>query len=118
MIVFLAHQAWLMGDAIIRTLVRLVVTRRHLLEWIPAAHAAFSRRHGVWYFYRRMSGAFVIGAAAIAVAWIWGRGTWPLAAVFAGAWFASPAVAFWASLSPRVWSRRPPWPRPTRIACA
>ena len=41
------------------------------------------------------------------MAWFWGRRTWPLAAVFAGAWFASPAVALWASLSPRVLGRRP-----------
>ena len=46
MVVFLAHQAWLMADAIIRTLVRLTVTRRHLLEWVPAAHAAFGSRPG------------------------------------------------------------------------
>ena len=107
MIVFLAHQAWLMGDAIVRTLVRLTVTRRHLLEWVPAAHAAFGPRPRALHFYRRMSGALVIGAVAIAVAWFWGRQTWPLAAVFAGAWFASPAVALWASLSPRVLGRRP-----------
>ncbi|HEY5472483.1 MAG TPA: protein ndvB, partial [Candidatus Limnocylindrales bacterium] len=107
MIVFLAHQAWLMGDAIVRTLVRLTVTRRRLLEWVPAAHAAFGPRPRMLHFYRRMSGALVIGAVAIGVAWFWGRQTWPLAAVFAGAWFASPAVALWASLSPRVLSRRP-----------
>ncbi len=107
MIVFLAHQAWLMGDAIVRTLVRLTVTRRRLLEWVPAAHAAFGSRPRVLHFYRRMSGALVIGAVAIAVAWFWGRQTWPLAAVFAGVWFASPAVALWASLSPRVLGRRP-----------
>ena len=40
MISFLAHQAWLMGDAIARTLIRLFVTRRHLLEWVPAAQAS------------------------------------------------------------------------------
>ena len=107
MIVFLAHQAWLMSDAIVRTLARLTVTRRHLLEWVPAAHAAFSRRPSVWHFYRRMSGAVVIGAAAIAVALIWGRWTWPFAAAFMGACFMSPAVAFWASLSPQVVGRRP-----------
>jgi cyclic beta-1,2-glucan synthetase len=107
MVVFLAHQAWLMGDAIIRTLVRLTVTRHHLLEWVPAAHAAFSHRPRVWHFYRRMSGAFVIGAVAIVVAWFSGWGTWPMASMFAVAWFASPAVAFWASLSPRIGARRP-----------
>ena len=39
MVTFLAHQAWLMGDAIVRTFVRMFVTRRHLLEWISAAQA-------------------------------------------------------------------------------
>ena len=107
MIVFLAHQAWLMVDAIVRTLVRLIVTRRHLLEWVPAAHAAFGPRPRMLHFYRRMSGALVIAAVAIAVAGFWGRQTWPLAAVFAAAWFTSPSVALWASLSPRVLGRRP-----------
>ena len=107
MIVFLAHQAWLMSDAILRTLVRLTVTRRRLLEWVPAAHAAFGPRPRALHFYRRMSGALVIGAVAIASTWFWGGQAWPLAAVFAGVWFASPAVAFWASLSPRILGRRP-----------
>ena len=34
------HQAWLMGDAIVRTLFRLFVSRRHLLEWVTAAQAS------------------------------------------------------------------------------
>ena len=107
MIIFLAHQAWLMADAILRTLLRLAITRRHLLEWVPAANAAFGRRPSVARFYRRMAGALVIGAAAIAVAWFLGRGTWPLASAFAVAWFASPAVAYWASQSHRTAARRP-----------
>jgi cyclic beta-1,2-glucan synthetase len=107
MIIFLAHQAWLMGDAVLRTLVRLTLTRRHLLEWVPAAQAAFGRRPTVARFYLRMLGALVVGATAIGVSVIWGRGTWPLATVFAVAWFASPAVAFWASRSDRIAARRP-----------
>lgn len=107
MIVFLAHQAWLMGDAIIRTLIRLTVTRRRLLEWVPAAQAAFGARPRILNFYRRMAGVIVIACAAVIVAWTWGRWTWPIAAVFAGAWLMSPAVAFWASLSPRIAAREP-----------
>ena len=34
--VFLLHQSWVMLDAIGRTLVRLLVTRRRLLEWVTA----------------------------------------------------------------------------------
>ncbi|MHB1224195.1 MAG: GH36-type glycosyl hydrolase domain-containing protein [Gemmatimonadaceae bacterium] len=36
---FLPHQAWVSADAITRTMWRLMVTRRHLLEWQTASQA-------------------------------------------------------------------------------
>ena len=102
MISFLAHQAWLMGDAIARTLTRLFLTRRHLLEWIPAAQAAIGPRLDLFGFYRRMAGAIVIAAVAALVAASGGQGTWPLALPFAALWIASPAIARWTSRSPAV----------------
>jgi cyclic beta-1,2-glucan synthetase len=100
LVAFLAHQAWLMGDAIGRTLIRLLVTRRHLLEWVPAAQATIGPRLGLFAFYRRMAGAVVIGVAPPAVALLSGQGTWLLACGFAALWIASPAIARWASRSP------------------
>ena len=102
MISFLAHQAWLMGDAIARTLTRLFLTRRHLLEWVPAAQAAIGPRLDLFGFYRRMAGAIVIAAVAALVAASGGQGTWPLALPFAALWIASPAIARWTSRSPAV----------------
>lgn len=108
MIVFIADQAWLMGDAIIRTLIRLTLTRRHLLEWVPAAQTTSAYSPGIRGYYKRMAGAVVISAVTMGVVLIWGRGAaWPLASAFAVAWLASPAVAFWASLSPKTVGRRP-----------
>ncbi len=101
-ITFLAHQAWLMGDAIIRTLHRLFVTRHQMLEWVPAAQAALGRSLDLGGFYRRMLGALIIAMVAIVLALISGQGTWPLAVLFAGVWCASPAVALWVSLAPRL----------------
>ena len=98
---FLAHQAWLMTDAIVRTLFRLLVTRRHLLEWVPAAQSTVGRRFDLYGFYRRMAGAILIAVVAAAIAWYCGEGAWPLAFAFAALWIASPAIARWASLSPR-----------------
>ena len=100
MLVFLGHQAWLMGDAIMRTLVRLT-TRRHLLEWVPMAQAAFGAHQTLTVFYRRMLGPIVLGIAAVSLALVAGQGTWPLAAIFAAIWFASPAVALWVGISPK-----------------
>jgi cyclic beta-1,2-glucan synthetase len=105
LVTFLAHQAWLMGDAIGRTLVRLLVTRRHLLEWVPAAQATIGPRLAFFGFYRRMAGAIVIGVAAAFVGSLSGHGAWPLAVPFAALWMASPAVARRASLSPLVAGR-------------
>jgi cyclic beta-1,2-glucan synthetase len=96
-IVFLAHQAVLMGDAIGRTVIRVCWTHCHLLQWVTAAQAADGPALGVGGYYRRMAGAPVLGALALAVA-AW-SGPWSLllAAPFAVAWIASPAVAYWAS---------------------
>ena len=103
-----------MGDAIARTLTRLFVTRRHLLEWVPAAQAAIGPRLDLFGFYRRMAGCVVIAAVAVLVASAWGHGTWPLALPFAALWIASPAIARWTSRSPAVAGRlsMSAWRRP------
>lgn len=100
MVVFLADQAWTMGDAILRTLFRLVVTRRHLLEWVPAAQATSGPRPGTLGHYRLMGGGVLIALIGLFVAWRWDRGTWPLAMAFCFLWAASPAVARWVSAAP------------------
>jgi cyclic beta-1,2-glucan synthetase len=100
-IAFLADQAWLMADAIGRTLWRIGVSRRRLLEWTPAAQVTIGPRLDVAGFARRMSGAIVIGAAAAIVGLASRQGSWPLALPFAALWLASPAVARFVSLSPR-----------------
>ena len=96
-VTFLAHQAWLMGDAIVRTLLRLFVTRRHLLEWVPAAQVTIGPRLDLLGFYRVMAGGVVLGVLAVLVALLSGHGTWPLAVPLAALWIASPAIARWAS---------------------
>ncbi len=68
--VFLPHQAWLSIDAIGRTLWRLLVTRRHLLEWRTASQTergVADSRAAVW---RAMWPAVALAAAAsAAVVW-------------------------------------------------
>ncbi len=116
-VTFLAHQAWLMGDAIARTLHRLYRSHRYMLEWMTAAQATNGRRPSLLGYLRRMAGALVLAATALGVAWLSrmgahglggsGRGTAALAAPFALLWLASPFVARWVSLSPQVAGRRP-----------
>jgi cyclic beta-1,2-glucan synthetase len=101
-VTFLADQAGLMGDAIARTLWRLFVTRRHLVEWVPAAQASLGPRLDLASCYRRMIGAPLIGALALATAGLSQQRSWYLAVPFAVLWVASPAVARWVSLSPKA----------------
>jgi cyclic beta-1,2-glucan synthetase len=99
---FLAHQSALMVDAIVRTLYRLAVSRRHLLDWVTAAQLTSRRAPGLGATFRRMAAAVAIAlVGALAVAWA-GGAAWPVALPFLVAWIASPAIAHWASRSPPV----------------
>ena len=99
---FLAHQAWLMGDAIARTLFRLLVTHRRMLEWITAAQANLTERLDLLGFYRRLAGGVILAlVAAVMVARMDHRAAL-MAMPFIVLWVLSPAIALWASLPPSV----------------
>jgi cyclic beta-1,2-glucan synthetase len=104
LVVFLAHQAWLMCDAIARTLFRLFVSHRRLLEWVTAAQAHVSPRLDLLGFYRRMGGVVFIGLAVVSLTYLsYTRAA--LALPFALLWIASPAVARWVSQSAKASTR-------------
>jgi cyclic beta-1,2-glucan synthetase len=110
-VTLLAHQAWVMTDAIARTLFRLIVSRRHMLEWVTAAQAKFSLPLDVRGFYQRMAGGVVLAvAAAVLVAYTGGR-AWLVATPFVLVWMLSPVVAQFAS-------RPPPVAGPTPVSAA
>ena len=99
-IVFLADQAWRSVDAIIRTLSRLFVTRRHLLEWTTAAQTAGRPQPGLYGFYRQMAGGTLLGLAMSAGACIIAPASWPAILPVALIWLAAPALAMSVSGSP------------------
>jgi len=101
-IAFLPHQAWIMADAIIRTLYRMFVSRRHLLEWLTAAQAKFSLPLDARGFYRRMAGGIVLALATAAVVGFAGPSHACIAAPFIAVWMLSPIVALWVSRPPPV----------------
>lgn len=107
LITFLAHQAWLMIDAILRTLYRLVVSRRNLLEWVTAAQAQLSSRLGWVGVYRRMSASVCIALVAVIIVAVAGFATLWVALPFVILWLAAPAIALRISISPLVAGRLP-----------
>jgi cyclic beta-1,2-glucan synthetase len=113
-ITFLPHQAWVSADAIVRTLWRLFVSRRLLLEWQTASQTERSLSDGAGRVWRAMWPAVVLAAAGIAalLAAAWraesGYPLWQLA-LAAGPvlvlWLASPSIAH-ALSSPAVRRQR------------
>jgi len=103
-IIFLPHQAWVSADAILRTLWRMFVSRRHLLEWRTASQTERGIAHSFRVVWRRMWPAVAL-AGAILVAVLWRDASVPAASATPAwqlavavlplilAWLVSPAVA-------------------------
>jgi len=108
-VTFLAYQAFETAHAIGLTLVRLVVTKRRLLEWETAAATAARTtglvgRKGVGRFVVDMASSPTI-AALVAVAVVARRASaLPVAAPFLLLWATAPVIAYWLSVpaGPRV----------------
>ncbi|MPZ34326.1 MAG: glycosyl transferase [Rhodospirillales bacterium] len=100
LVAFLPHQAWLMLDAIGRTLYRLFVSRRRLLDWTTAAQSKGLLRTDWMAFAGQMTGSLLITSLAAVAVWFAGRAAMPVAAPLIFAWLISPAIARWVSVAP------------------
>ncbi|NLX69821.1 MAG: glycosyl transferase [Clostridiales bacterium] len=96
--VFLAHQAYLMTDAIIRTLIRVAITRRNMLEWVTAADAERGFKGRLSDFWRKMRAAVIV--AFFFLIWVvyFNPNLWFPAVIFAAVWALSPYVAYRTSM--------------------
>ncbi len=97
----LPYEASFSLGAIVRTLWRLAVSRRHLLQWNPSSEAERSLDSGVGAELRSMAFAplFVIAVAVLLVA-INPRSLW-VAVPFLGLWLLSPLWMAWLGRPPR-----------------
>jgi cyclic beta-1,2-glucan synthetase len=98
-VAFLAHQAWLMMDAIGRTLFRLFVSHRRLLEWMTAAQTQQLLRTDWRSFVGQMAGSLAVACGAAVFVGYAGPAALPVAAPILLAWFLSPVIARWVSLA-------------------
>jgi cellobiose phosphorylase len=98
---FLPYEAFYSLDAVVRTCVRLFVTRRNRLEWTTAAEATRCAKHGLRSYVRRMW----IGPALALLAFALPGVPVVTALPFVAAWLLSPLIAWRLSR-----------PRPDRIA--
>jgi len=99
---FLARVAYLALDAVLRTLFRLLVSRRRMLEWMTFAQATYRRDGGLAPLLFQLCGAMVMaGTVAGVTAWRAPQNL-TLASPFLALWSLSPLIARWASHVPLV----------------
>ncbi len=101
-VAFLPHDAFISLDAIVRTLARMWVTRRNLLEWQTSGASGRSSRLGLLGFHRDLwmcpgvamllLGGVLTGGVDASVGFL------PILAL----WFAAPTLAWWISQPIRV----------------
>ena len=60
-----------MSDAILRTLIRMFITHRHLLEWVTATQAKHAVDLKLSAMYKRMAGGVLLALAALVVIALW-----------------------------------------------
>jgi len=95
--VFLPYQAYLMTDAIVRTLYRQLISRKKLLEWVSAAEAERSVRSDVASFISWMFPAELLALAAVGLTIAFKPWALSFMGVLAAIWILSPFIAVWAS---------------------
>jgi cyclic beta-1,2-glucan synthetase len=95
--VFLPHQAYLMCDAIVRTLYRQFISRQKLLEWVSAAEAERSVRYELVSYLRFLWPAEILALAALVLTFFFKPDALPFIGVLCGVWIGSPFIALWAS---------------------
>ncbi len=97
MLVCLPYEAFFSLDAIVRTAVRMFVTRRRLLEWSPSTDPDRNTRSSLFASCRSMWIApFLATAAGIYLA-LSRPAALATSVPILGLWFASPAIAWWIS---------------------
>ncbi|WP_461604062.1 GH36-type glycosyl hydrolase domain-containing protein [Aeromonas rivipollensis] len=99
-LVFLADQAWRMTDAIVRTLFRLFLSHRHLLEWTTSAQSSGSPRLAWTGFYRLMTAGVVLAIGVCGLTLLGTPTAWPLVLPVSLLWLLAPLVAYWTSRPP------------------
>lgn len=90
----LVHQALQMTDAVVRTLVRLFITHRNLLQWVTAATAKQKSHHSFSFFLKRMYPAQLLTLSVLLLIVLLAPASVTAASPFILLWLISPLVAW------------------------
>jgi cyclic beta-1,2-glucan synthetase len=99
---FLVEHAWLMTDAIISTLIRLLITRKRLLKWVTALQAKNNTDHTLKNLILPMGRSAVVVLVVTTAIWLFNADTLVNAAPILILWLLAPIVARILSLPPSL----------------
>lgn len=92
--VFLPYQSYMMIDAIFRTLYRLLISRKNLLEWTTAADAEKNLKNDYLSYVKRMKVSIVFSLLMIILSFFKGK-IYPIYSISIGViWMISPFIAY------------------------
>ncbi|MCK4451301.1 MAG: cellobiose phosphorylase, partial [Anaerolineae bacterium] len=96
---FLPCETLIMLDAVARTLVRLVITRKRLLHWPTVAHTIrlLGRETGLELLWKQMSSASLVALVLALLILLINPAALPVAAPLLLLWLVSPQIAHWIS---------------------
>ncbi len=101
----LGAQAWLYTDAVVRTLWRMLFSRRHLLQWTPFAATQGEGQSQLWPMLRRHAGEPVLALVLLIGLWIADGSDFVWALALTLLWASSPFANWWASKACRTAAR-------------
>ncbi|HHY83008.1 MAG TPA: glycosyl transferase, partial [Clostridiales bacterium] len=92
--VFLAHQAYLMTDAVIRSVWRVTVSHKNMLEWVTAADSDRKFRGELIDYWLKMKESVILSVVFCLIAAFAGQETWILSLLATAFWVSSPYIAY------------------------
>ena len=99
---FLAFHAYLSADAILRTLARVIFTKKNTLQWVTAADAERGKAKTFFDYYKFMAPSVYLGAAAFLESFVMHREYMGVALVLGIIWAAAPMIAFFISMEEKT----------------
>ncbi len=94
MLMFLPYHAYMMVDAVSRTLFRLIFSKKNMLEWVTAADVEKRLKNDIRSFWRRMWVCAVLGIFILVLALVGRVYAWWIAGIILVIWSAAPFIAY------------------------
>jgi len=96
-LIFLPYQAWVMTKAIVVTLVRVVITKKNLLEWVTSDDVEKSQKNDLNSYFKTMKASLFLSPVVFILAIIFKPEAILLGLLFFLGWASGPFIAYWIS---------------------